>query len=331
MFYKANHLGPRFYAVSTLAVVLLTSCTSSQLTSANHFITNGKGQDNQPILKREKALSSKALRSMARVYTAYGQYAKAQPLIEQALLAARKSNASDYELAMCLIDRASLYKKQSRLSDAEKNCLQGLILQKSALSDDHPYIAYTLRILSSIYQEQGNLRQAKSALEKARVIMLDCHNKDDYPMVPLNVDTAKLLVAQGNLSQAEPHYSHALSIINKHRPDHLYKATVLENLAELYLLQGKYVQAEPLINEAISMKENSYGPEHQLLVPALFTKARIERVKGNYATSEKSIQRALIAVAKTENITRIVSSQQLAKEIRSGKIATDKLVAKAAK
>ena len=44
------------------------------------------------------------LRTMARVYMAYGDYAKAQPLVEQALSLARTTNASDSELSLCLID-----------------------------------------------------------------------------------------------------------------------------------------------------------------------------------------------------------------------------------
>ncbi len=276
-----------------------------------------------------RLVSSKSLRSMARVYMAYGEYKKAQPLIEQALASARKTNASDNELAMCLIDEACLYKGQNRLSDAEKICREGLELQKESLYKDHPYIAYTLRILYSIYYEQGKIYEAKRALDKATNIMLRNHAEDDYVMISLQVDRAKLFASQGKLTEAETSYCNALSIINKHNPNHLYKATVLENIAELYLMQGKYAEAELQIDQAISMREKFYGLEHHFLVPALFIKASIEQEKGNHTASEDFINKALVAVKTTENISKIIEVQRRAEEIRANKFMQDKLVAKA--
>ena len=59
-------------------------------------------------LSGRKYTSSKTLRSMARIYMAYGEYAKAQPLAEKALNLAKMKGASDSELAMCFIDLATL-------------------------------------------------------------------------------------------------------------------------------------------------------------------------------------------------------------------------------
>ena len=66
--------------------------------------------------------SCKVLRSMARVYMAGGDYAKAQPLAENALTLARKNDNSDPELCLCLIDLAYLYKNQGKFDDAESMC-----------------------------------------------------------------------------------------------------------------------------------------------------------------------------------------------------------------
>ncbi len=313
---RINHIAKRRTSVFILLVLSLVLLNNS----------TALGKETE---LRARGTSSKSLRSMARVYMAYGEYEKAQPLMEKALALTRKTNASDYEFAMCLIDTACLYKKQNKFANAEKMCEEGLELQRKFLYEKHPYIAYTLRILSSIYREQGKLYQARSALDKATVIMRSCSTEDDYAMVSLEVDTAKLLVAQGDLVQAESSYRHVLSVINKYSPDHFYKARVLEDLAELYLLQGRYAEADPLISQALSMKEKVYGAEHRFLVSSLFIKASIEREKGNHATSEKFIQRALATVKTTKNITRIIEVQQRAEEIRTDKIIAKKLVVKA--
>ena len=78
----------------------------------------------------KKHSSSKTLRSMARVYMAYGEYAKAQPLAEKALTLAKRKDTSNSELAMCLIDLATLYNYQGDLAEAETVCKLGLQLQE---------------------------------------------------------------------------------------------------------------------------------------------------------------------------------------------------------
>ncbi len=68
--------------------------------------------DARAVSNNEKSYSCNTLRTMARVYMAYGDYIKAQPLVEQALTLARANNVSDSELCSCLIDLAWLYKNQ---------------------------------------------------------------------------------------------------------------------------------------------------------------------------------------------------------------------------
>jgi len=101
----------------------------------------------------------KALRAMARVYMACGELEKARPLAERALELAGKTAATDRELSACLIDLACLYKSQGEFANAEDMCRNGLALQAKVYGEDHPYIAYTLRILSEIYREQGRFEQ----------------------------------------------------------------------------------------------------------------------------------------------------------------------------
>ena len=130
------------------------------------LLNNSIGLGNGLELKRGQ-VSSRKLRSMARVYMAYGEYGKAQPLLEQALASAKKINIPDYESAMCLIDIACLYNKQNKLTDAEESCEQGLELQQKFLYEKHPHIAYTLRILSSIYMKQKtNQKHKKHEISK---------------------------------------------------------------------------------------------------------------------------------------------------------------------
>ncbi len=278
----------------------------------------------------KKSLSCKTLRTMARVYMAYGEYTKAQPLAERALTLAKRNCVDDSELAMCLIDLATLYKSQNNLLEAEKMCKLGLELQKKALYEKHPYVAYTFRTLGSIYQEQGKYDKAGAALDEAMAIMLDSHTENDRALVPFWVDIAGLLVAKRDFNEAESYYNRAITLINSsYGPEHLYTANVLGNVARLYTLQGRYDEAEELIDRTVATQEKIYGPDNHLIAPSWLTKARVCQAKGNYVRSEKLIEKALSAVRKTGNTAIYTKLEQRAEEIRAGSQTTSGPVAKA--
>lgn len=269
----------------------------------------------------KKKPASKTLRSMARVYMAYGEYAKAQPLAEKALSMAKNNYTSDSELAMCLIDLSTVYKNQNKLDDAEKMCQMGLELQKKYLYEKHPYLAYTLSILSSIRCQQGNYDQAWSDLNKAVAIMIDAHSPDDKALAPFLVDAAKLHVAQGNLQQADRYYQKAMPLINNsYGPKHLYTANILTGIAKLYTLQEKYPQAEDAIDQALIVQEKVYGPDNHLIADSWVIKAKTCQAKGDTAKAEKLINKALVAVEKTGNMLALVKLQQDVSEIRLGEM-----------
>jgi tetratricopeptide (TPR) repeat protein len=252
------------------------------------------------VTATEKIPRCGTLRSMARIYMAYGEYAKAQRLAEEALIQARKQDASNTELATCLIDLGTLYSLQGRLSEAEEMCNLGLQLQKKTLFDEHPYIAQTLRTLSTIYRRQERFGKAKKALDDAIGIVQHRHKRQDEEMAPFHVDMAKLLFAEGKLAEAERYYNKAIAGIKAtYGVDHLYTANVFAGMAELYELQGKYTEAEGLIKKALTIQEKMYGPEHHLLISSLLTGSRISKATGDYKQAQKYINKAINAAEKT--------------------------------
>ena len=262
------------------------------------ILSNGSISSAKPKAE-DKGRFCTVLRTMARVYMAYGDYSKAQPLVEQALTLARTTNASDSELSLCLIDLAYVYDKQSKFDEAEQMCELGLQLQEKVYYKEHPYVAYTLRILGSIYQGQGKYQEARTILDRALAIMLKSHTPDTHVIAPFKVDIADVLVAQGDFQNAEAYYQEALDLINKgYGPEHLYTANVLGKVARLYTLQGRNREAEDLINSARKAQEKVYGPEHHLLVPTWLTMAAISKANEDYDQAEKLLQKALVAVEK---------------------------------
>jgi len=257
-------------------------------------ILAGPGPAHKAARADAKNSSCTLLRSMAKVHMAFGDYSKAQPLVEQALRLAETNHAGDAELALCLIDAAWLYKNQYKLDKAEEMCLAGLELQEQALGKDHPYVAYALRILSSIYQEQGRYDQAVSVLDRAMAIAQKHSQQGNASLAAFQVDFGAMMEAMGDFAQAEAYYSKALPvIIESCGPDHLYTAQVLGKIAALYAAQGNYAQAEALITRTLTIQEKVYGPHDPLMVPTWLTMARIHVSQGRYPQAQELCQKAL--------------------------------------
>jgi tetratricopeptide (TPR) repeat protein len=272
---------------------------------------------------REKIPSCRIYRIMARAYMAYGQFNKAMPLAEKALALAQQQDTPDQELANCLGDLAYIYNNLDRFTDAEQFCKLCIALQKKIYYDRHPFVAYSLRTLASIYQGQGKTAEAEEALQQAIDIMLESHPADDAVMAPFQVDFAKLLVVEGKLTEAEQCYDKAIKQINlTFGPEHLYSATVLGSLAELYTLQNRYSEAEPLINKSQAIQEKFYGPENHLIASLWLTKARICLVKGNTGEADTLIQKARNAIQKTGNTKEIARLEQKITYLRQAKPET---------
>lgn len=231
--------------------------------------------------------SSGSLRSMARVYIACGDNSKAQPLLEKALDLAKKKNAPDSELSACMIDSAYLYETQGKFAEAETMCLAGLELQEKVYNQNHPYVAYTLRILSKIYQGQSRYREAAEVLDRALRIICRDNNEDEQEIAPFKADMGCLLVAQGQYVKAESYFEESIASIEKSfGPNHLYTAKVLNNQAKLYFLQERYDEAEALISQVLSVYEKVFGPAHHFLIPVWLLDAKICQAKGNMAAAK---------------------------------------------
>jgi len=242
-------------------------------------------------------ISSKVLRSMAKMYTAYGNYAKASSLAQSALARAKEDNASDLEMSVCMIELAFLYEKQGRLVEAEQMCRGSLKLQASIYYEGHPYIAQSLRILSSIYKESGKYELSLAAMDKALNIMLQSHLADDKAMAPFYVDYAKLLAVKGDLAQSQAYYLKAQDILETtYAPDHLYMANVKASVARLYTLQGKYGQAQSELNQALAVQQRVYGSNNQLLAPTWLSLAANCQEKQDYSQAERLLSKTLAVV-----------------------------------
>jgi tetratricopeptide (TPR) repeat protein len=232
----------------------------------------------------------KTMQALARICMAKGEYDKAESLIEKALSAVNK----DEDKSACLIDLAWVYKNQGRLEQAGQSCLLGMQLQQQVYYADHPYVAYTLRILGSIYLLQSDFGRADESFDKAIAIIRKYHSAQDPVVASFEIDAARLLVAEGKFAQAEEKYEGAVRvIIDYYGPDHLYTAGVMSDVAKLYYLQGRFDEAQAVLDYSLDIQRNTYSSDNRQLIGNQLAMAKILRARGNLEQAKHLLTDAL--------------------------------------
>ena len=260
--------------------------------------------------------SSRTLRSMARTYITFGQYDKAQTLAAEALARAQLQD-DDAELAMCLIDLGTVYQYTNNLDGAEEMLSAGIALQRRA-ADKTPYMAYTLRMLSSVHRRQQRYEAAQAVLDEAVALMLHEYAADDPALAFFHTEQAKLLADQGRRQEACDLYNKAIAAIESTwGPGHLCTAEVRQEAAELYLACGGLDQAQTHIDKAIAIRRKYCGAGHSATIAAMFLKARICRAAGDLVGCQQQIDKALAAAATVRDPVQLARLHQQAEDIRN--------------
>ena len=252
--------------------------------------------------KQDDSLSISQLRKMARGYMSFGEYEKAHSLASQALRLAQSQKTKSDEMALCLIDMGTVCNYEGLLTQAHQYLKKGAALQKQALTDNHPYVAHTLRMLSDVYLQQGDLEQAKTTLSQAVSIMLKQYDAESEEMAPFILQLADLRFSEGNLTQAYNNYEKALDIYKAtYGEQHLMTANILEKMANLYIALEDTQKADELISESLKIKTGIYGRYHLQLVDTWLMLARLSKKQGNNARCEYYLAKSTEVASNEQN------------------------------
>lgn len=269
----------------------------------------------------DKKMSTQTLRTMARIYMTYGNYEKARPIAEKAYTLAQANAVESNEMALCMIDLATVYSGLGMLSKSDQMFEAGIVIQKQALFADHPYVAQSYRMLSDVQRREGDLEHAEQSLAEGVSIMLNHCDIQSKEMSPFVLESAKLFVAKGDFQQAEANYRMALDMIEQnYGPAHLMTANVLESMAECSLIQQQYDQADTYISRALTIQKQLFGRENALMIDTWLTKARICRANGQIDRSEYYLSKVTASVEKSRNAVTLAQVYEKVNQIRNNAV-----------
>lgn len=102
------------------------------------------------------------------------------------------------------------------------------------------------------------------------------------------------LAQQGNLEQAIEKAREALKIVHeKHGPDHLEFAYIVDDMAAMYFQAGNAVEADLHYINAIHIYQKSLPEDHEKITNALNSLGNLYMLKGKFSDAELYLQRSL--------------------------------------
>lgn len=225
----------------------------------------------EKVLGKEHQRVATSLSALALLYTEQGNYTQAEPLIKRALAIREKLSMGDLDVARSLRQLASLYQAQGKYDRVEPLIQRSITILEKVYGKENRDVARSLGNLALFYQEQGNYTQAELLYQRSLAIFAKLKAQEDSgAVVNLNLELKDI--------------------------DALNKATVLSNLATLYLAQGKYSPAESLLKNVLTIRENKPEPNSLDIANSLNSLGALYRSQGELSQAEPFLKRALSLV-----------------------------------
>jgi tetratricopeptide (TPR) repeat protein len=203
-----------------------------------------------------------------------GELHKAEPLLTEALAAARAIGRPDHRLALTLSALGMLRFDLGRSAEAIPLLEEALALRRQLHGTDHNDVAISLVELGRVQSARERLDLAEPLFREALAIRRKVLGEIDRETAVSLGDLAVLLWSKGELAAAEPVFRQSLEVHQKTvGPEHPNVGQSFANLAQLKVDQGELAEAERLLRDAVAIFERSFGGSHW----------RTARLQGNLA------------------------------------------------
>lgn len=238
---------------------------------------------------------------LARALSMQGGFARAEPLLKEALKMAEASLGKERPGLVRILDAlAMLFKQTGRLREAESHLKRALaILEKGAGAGDAT-VALLLQRLAEVLMDQGRLREAETLARRASELAKTKLKESDPRRADVATGLGMILQQQGKLSEALPLFRESVSLREKGlRKGHPLIAQSLTNVAGILLDLDRAKEAEPLLRRALRIFEAATGSDHPHLEFILMPLARACRFQ----------DRSKEALTLAERVLRIQSTR----------------------
>lgn len=239
-----------------------------------------------------QTIESRAM--LGSLYGSLNQYAKAKPLLDEVVVAARKSGRSPTVLARGLNNLGAVERGVGELAAARLHFNEALKLRSLHLPPDHPDLATSYNNLASVYLAQGQFKDAIQLYNQVREL---CEKRgvvaDDLLGVTL-LNLAMAHKAQGQLPEAAALCEQSLKLLEKVQGSGTMTAVGHYNaLATLARAQGRIPEAIDWANKTLSVCKGHQQEQDLAVASACVQLGMIACLAKKYELADDHWQRAL--------------------------------------
>ena len=201
---------------------------------------------------------------LGNIYFHLGQYNKALPLYQQALIIREKILGKNHlSTSTSYNNLAELYKKMGEYQKALPFSKKALTILEEQLGESHSSTATNYNNLAELYKIIGEYRNALILYKKALKIDQKNLGENHQNTSDSYNSLAEFYRETYEYEKALPLYKKALTIRKeKLGRDHPSTATIYNNLALYYHLIGEYEKALPLHEKALTIRKEKLGNNH---------------------------------------------------------------------
>lgn len=225
--------------------------------------------------------AAEALAAYADAVYAFGDVAKAEPLLREALRILRDAGAGDMpRTALAESTLANIELVAGRNAEAEALARHGVDVFRAIYGESDVRLASRLGVLGKVQQEAGRYPDALESYRKAVAIVARSDGEEHVRTAMLRANIGDVLRVQRKYGEALKQYETALRVERAALPaDHLYVGGTLLRLGDLQRRMGNYEAAEQSFKESLAILGKTPSGQY---AQALQTYASLARAQGKF-------------------------------------------------
>jgi tetratricopeptide (TPR) repeat protein len=197
--------------------------------------------------QKDAVAEAVAARGLAAMWLETGQVARSEPLFRRAVrLVENSPDALPDQLAAALSGIGGLYRVENKLTLAEDAFLRALQLDRAALGEAHPQVAWLMEMLSDVYSTIGERDKALDYASKAVSVMQGLFGDASLPAAASMANRATVEQREKELDAALRDFDRALGIARSYPGNEVFKQTLTARYAALLKLMHRDREAKGL-------------------------------------------------------------------------------------
>jgi eukaryotic-like serine/threonine-protein kinase len=254
-----------------------------------------RGVERAEQLADQPEIQASMFHVIGRVYMQLGEYDRAYPLLERALVVREALFGPEHDqVARSLNALATLYQERGEYDAAEQLFRQSLSIDQKLFGERHEKVATSLNNLGLLLVLKGNYDEAEPLYKESLSITRELPDSDPGKIATKLNNLAGIYLERGEPEAAEPLYREALELYRQaHGEMHTRIAMAMDNLAKVLVRMGELTEAEPLLNSSLTMQRALLGDSHPSIATTYYGIADFYYNKGELEKAEENYNAAL--------------------------------------